>query len=90
MRSKLHIVLLLMLAAACTKDPGFSGLDPESGRPTVAVTFHLAVAPEEPATKGSFDPDEPGYDASTAIRTASCPCSTPSAPRRSCPRRSSW
>ena len=69
MRSKLHIVLLLMLAAACTKDPGFSGLDPESGRPTVAVTLHLAVAPEEPATKGSFDPDEPGYDASTAIKT---------------------
>lgn len=69
MRSKLHIVLLLMLVAACTKDPGFSGLDPESGRPTVAVTFHLAVAPEEPATKGSFDPDEPGYDAAAAIRT---------------------
>ena len=58
-----------MLAAACTKVPGTFGVDPESGRSTVPVALNLAVAPEEPATKGSFDPDEPGYDASAAIKT---------------------
>ena len=58
-----------MLAAACTKDPVVFGTDPDTGRPTVPVALSLAVAPEEPATKGAFDPDEPGYDASTAIKT---------------------
>ena len=58
-----------MLAAACAKESGAFGTDPDTGRPTVPVTLSLAVAPEEPATKGPFDPDEPGYDASTAIKT---------------------
>ncbi len=72
MRSKLHIVLLVMLAAACTKDPGFSGVDPQSGRPTVSVALNLAVAPNEagtPGTKVDYEPESPGYDASAAIKT---------------------
>ncbi len=62
-------VALLLSPAACVKEPGPFGTDPDTGRPTVPVTLSLAVAPEEPATKGAFDPDEPGYDASAAIRT---------------------
>ena len=62
-------LLLGLLALACTPMEEFSGQTGEDGRALVPVTFNLAVAPEEPATKGPFDPDEPGYDASTAIKT---------------------
>ena len=61
--------LLLGLALACTPLDRIPGTTGEDGRELVPVTFNLAVAPEEPATKGAFDPDEPGYDASTAIKT---------------------
>ena len=60
---------LLLGLLGCSPLDGIPGQVGEDGRVLVPVTLSLAVAPEEPATKGSFDPDEPGYDASAAIKT---------------------
>ena len=62
-------LLLGLLALGCTPLDDIPGQPGADERTLVPVTLSLAVAPEEPATKGPFDPDEPGYDASTAIKT---------------------
>jgi len=62
--------LAFALSACQRTEPDLSGAD---DRPLVAVNLTLEVAPEEngmPLTKADYEPDDPAYDASQAVKSA--------------------